>query len=367
MAQERLIERCPAESGIQSRPAQFEPGGLIITAYDSESLWVYDVDRDTRYTLPDVAPCMGNCHLSPDGTWLSYMNRDTLMMSKMRLTGTERTALFSGVADVLWWSNQPETYLAWTPDHRAFIQTGTDVTQRRKLPTDGVLSVQPGGLFALVVEEQNGVFRRAVINLESRLDETIPDSRVIIGDDVSYANASAWSPQGNWLAYVAPGAFDEVMQVRGSEIFIAQPGSTLPQQMTFFGRERGAVRIGGNVATALSPSPDGTRVAFWVIPLIGANPIENTAPAQLHVLDTRTGQVIRYCNPTTEDHTPTPPHLVWSPDSTHLSFALDLPEDGQSALLLLALNTETGALTLLNNGISPFVGYPKVVAWGKRP
>ncbi|MGB1288205.1 MAG: hypothetical protein ACPG7F_16830, partial [Aggregatilineales bacterium] len=155
--------------------------------------------------------------------------------------------------------------------------------------------------------------------------------------------------------------------VRGAELFLARPGSSIPQQMTFFSRERGAVRIGGNVATTLSPSPDGTRLAFWVVPITGADPVTNTLAAQLHVLDTRTGQLTRYCNPTTEDHTPTAPHLVWSPDSSHLAFALDVPEDGQSALVLLALNVENGLVTLLNNGISPFVGYPRVVAWGRRP
>ena len=102
-AQNDMIDVCP-DTGIQARPATFEPGGIILTSFDSTALWVYDIDRNTRYPLPETRPCTSNCHLSPDARWFIYLDPQTFAFSKMRLDGTQRTPLVSDASEVRWWS-----------------------------------------------------------------------------------------------------------------------------------------------------------------------------------------------------------------------------------------------------------------------
>jgi hypothetical protein len=102
------------------------------------------------------------------------------------------------------------------------------------------------------------------------------------------------------------------------------------------------------------------------MPLNGVDPVEGIGDAVLHVLDLDTGQVRRYCDYSTFEHTPNPPRLVWSPDSSHVSFGGNLVND-MRGYLLLALNIETGVYTELSEGIYPALGSPDVIVWGLPP
>jgi hypothetical protein len=73
-----------------------------------------------------------------------------------------------------------------------------------------------------------------------------------------------------------------------------------------------------------------------------------------------------YCGYSTTEHTPNPPRLIWSPDSTHLAFGGNVPADDKG-YLLLALDTTTGIFTELSNGLFPALGTADPVAWGLRP
>lgn len=363
-AQAGLSQRCTTPA-IQPRAGEFTPGGIILTSFDADNLWVYDIAGNTRYPLPQTRPCTSNCHLSPDARWLSYLNPDTFLYNKMRLDGTQRTPLVSSsAADVRWWS--AETLLVWTPDHRAYLRPEDDpLALPDYLPVRGVRAVQPGGRWGVLMEQNaEGDFVQVLLNLETR--GTAEEQRVFLTEQRPFFDAAAWSPDGRYLAYVGRSAYDESVGLAGGEIFLAQPGSAIPQQATFLFREYGAVRINGHSPGALSWSPDGRYLAFWVIELLGANPEANTGNAVIHVLDVRSGQVVRYCGYATTQHTPNPPRLVWSPDSTHLAFAGAVPGDPRGALLL-ALTLETGALTELSAGVYPALGIPDVTAWGHAP
>lgn len=357
--QQSIDQRC--QQAIQSRPASFEPGGIILTAFDGASLWVYDIDRDTRYPLPETRPCLANCHLSPDANWVTYLNADTGIFSMMRLDGTQRTPLSTGAAfDVQWWSQ--DRVLVWTPDHRAYLRSLADLDveeSREYLPAQGVLAVQPSGYYALaLLADAQGVLRRALINLADA-----EQSPVFLAPDMPYFNAAMWSPDGTYLAYVGRGALDASIDVAGAELFLIQPGSAIPRQLTYFSSQYGAVRIDGFIPNSLSWSPDSTRIAFWVIELIGPDYEANTGTAELHVLDITTGQMVAYCGFVTNEHTPNPSRIVWSPDGSHLALAGNVPGDDKG-YLLLALNLETGVFTELSDGIYPALGRPDVVAWG---
>jgi hypothetical protein len=86
----------------------------------------------------------------------------------------------------------------------------------------------------------------------------------------------------------------------------------------------------------------------------------------LHILDVSTGEVRRYCGYSTLDHLPNPPRLVWSPDSTHVAFGGNLPDDTRG-VILLALNVTDGVFVELSNGLYPALGSADVIAWGLRP
>lgn len=358
-AQNSIINVCP-DTGIQPRLASFEPGGIILTSFDSVALWVYDIDRNTRYPLPETRPCTSNCHLSPDAQWMIFLDPQTFTFSKMRLNGTQRTPLVSSAAEVRWWNQ--DTLLIWTTDQRAYLRPEADpLAEAQFLPLDGLISVQPGGRYALQTNGENGIFNRLMVNIEET--EQTP---VLLSQDRTYFNASAWSPDGQSLAFVGAGDFDDSIGISGAELFLVSPSNTIPRQTTSFSDAYGAVRINGYAPDDLSWSPDSHHIAFWVIELNGANPVENTEEAVLHILTTNTGEVRRYCGYTATEHTPETPRIIWSPDSSHIAFAGNIPGDEKGALLL-AVNIESGVFTELSNGMFPVYGIPQLNAWGIVP
>lgn len=358
-----VTDVCPG-SGIQPRPADFDPGGILLVPFDKASMWVYNINADTRYPLPDTQPCTGNCHLSPDGRWLSYLNPETFGFFRMRLDGTGRESLAPGAGDVQWWNDA--LLLIWTPEYRVYLRPVDDLNAERiYLPAEGVLAVQPGGYQALAMVQDDSGLQRYMVDLAARYNNA-PPRRVYLAPDRAYFNAGAWSPDGQYLAYVGEGVFDEQTGISGGELYLIAPGSDTPRQMTNFSADYGAVRINGFDPSRLSWSPDGNWLAFWMMELLGSDPATNSGQAVLHTLNTESGEIRRYCGFATDDHTPNPPRLVWSPDSSHVAFAGDVPNDNKGALLL-ALNIESGVFTELSNGVYPALGQPNVIAWGQVP
>lgn len=357
-----VIQVCP-KVGIQERSTDFKPGGIILTAFDKSSIWVYDIDSSRRYPLPDTHPCGTNCRLSPDGRWITYVNADNFTYAKMHLDGTDRTLLVDYAADVEWWSD--DRLLVWTPGHVAYLQTvGSE--EREYIDVRGVVSVQPGGRWGLTLEQDGDEFVRSLSNLSLRNLPGIAEERLVLGQDVPYFDAESWSPDGKWLAYVAQGAYDSRANIAGAEIFGVRPGDTQPVQWTDLESVYGAVRINGHAVSELSWSPDSSRIAFWVIELLGSDPENNTGSAMIHILDTTSGEIRAYCGFSTIEHTPNPPRLIWSPDGTNLAFGGNIPGDDKG-YLLLALDTASGAFTELSDGIFPALGTSDAIAWGLPP
>jgi hypothetical protein len=346
-------------AGIQPRTAAFAPHGMILTAFDSAALWVYDIDRNRRYPLPETHPCGNNCRLSRDARWLAYPNGADFL--KMRLDGTERTPLAANANDVEWWSD--DTLLVWTPQHNAYLQSLGDDTPRAQLETDGAVSVQPGGYWGMTLAAHGDGFTRELVYLA---DSTLPMPPIMLAEDVPYFNASTWSPDGQWLVYAAPHLYDTRVAIAGAELFGVRPDTGVPIQLTDLNALYGAVRINGHALGTLSWSPDSTRIAFWVIELLGSDYLSTTGSAVIHVLELATRHVTVYCGFSTNEHTPNPPRLVWSPDGTHLAFGGNIPDDHRG-YLLLALDTATGVLTELSEGVFPIFGGADVVAWGLPP
>jgi Tol biopolymer transport system component len=357
-----FVELCPA-GGIRARPLDFKPGGIILASFDKTSLWVYNIDTSRRYPLPNTHPCGTNCRLSRDAQWITYVDADTSAYFKMRLDGTQRTPLIGYAADVEWWSDK--TLLVWTPGREAYLQdeAGGD---RQYLNVQSVMSVQPGGKWGLLLKQAGDVFDRALVDLETRDLPGIAGGYAELGQDTPYFNAHAWSPDGKWLAYAAPGPVDPKTNIAGAELFGIHPGDGAPVQWTHFQGQYGAVRINGRSSMELGWSPDGTRLAFWVVELIGPDPEKNTGNATIHVLNIQSGEIRRYCGFTTTQHTPNPPRLIWSPDGSHLAFGGDVPKDNKP-YLLLALDVNTGIMTQLSEGLYPALGGADPVAWGYAP
>lgn len=346
---------CP-EGGIQPRGANFEPGGIILTTFDRTAIWVYHISRNARYPLPGTAPCASNCHLSRDAQWITYLNAQDRSFGKMRLDGTQRTPLVSYATEVSWWSD--DTLLIWTPSQKAYLRR-EDGTGEQPLNFSGLVNIQPGGHWGVFIERQDDEFLRVFSNLAADSGE----ARVILSEEMPYFNASAWSPNGSSLAFIAPVRYDGGLS---TELFLIRPGETQPAPLTNLYDTYGSVRINGHDPGELSWSPDGTRIAFWVIPLNSVDPTTTEGVASLHILNVQSGGISVYCGFTTVEHTPNPPRLIWSPDGTHLAFGGNIPEDDKG-YLLLALDTASGVFTELSTGIYPALGSPDVIAWGLAP
>ncbi len=350
-------EVCPAAARVP-RGAQFDPGGLILTAFDRSGLWVVDIDARVRYPLDNTRLCGTNCRLSPDATTVTYLDGEEETYRRMTLDGIQRETLYADTAnDVMYWS--PDTLLIYTAGKRAYLQNvnGTKV----ELDVSTIISIQPGGLWALALDYRDGMFVRQLLNLALK---NAPDSpRVDVGPEARYFNAAAWSPDGQWVAAVVPVTSDGVT---GGEIVVASPLTKESQQVTDLLATAGPLRIGGVGTGGVSWSPDSRYVAFWGAPLIGDDPETDVEPASLYVYDHQSGETRHYCGVTVEDITPEPPRLIWSPDATHVAFAGNPPDDSRGSLLL-ALDIESGVFTELTEGMSNLLGRPNILAWGLRP
>lgn len=349
-----ILQNCPGV-GLQPRSADFEPTGIILTYFDRDSLWVYNIARNSRYPLPDTAPCGANCHLSYDARWITYLDANTRIIGKMRLDGTQRTPLASNASEVSWWS--PERLLIWTPTYDAYIRDETS-DERQPLNVQGVISVQPGGLWGVLLEQQADTFGRYLVNLEMR-DLDWLDGRVFLGAELTLQNAMDWSPDGEQLAFIATPGLGSGADVPGAEVYLVRPGDAAPTQITDFTSGYGPVRINGHSPSELRWSPDGTRIAFWVTPL-------DAVESRLHIFDLTTNQTTVYCDFNATESDPNPPRLIWSPDGTHISFGANVPGDARGYLLLV-LDTASGVFTELSTGIYPAMGRADVVAWGLAP
>lgn len=355
-AQTVVDQVCPS-LGIQRATASFEPAGIVVTSFDKASLWVYDIVRATRYPLPDTVPCTSNCRLSPDGTWLTYYNGEDNTISMMRLNGTGRRALVRGAIDAEWWSW--DKLLVWTTIKGAYLQIIDDPLQREEIDVESVLMVQPNGYWGLRYVQVADTFQYQLINLHDTT-QVIP---LVL--ERPYMRNASWSPDGVWLTYIGEGPFDASASISGGEIFAISPETGEPEQWTFLSANYGAVRINGHNIGGLSWSPNGKKLAFWVMELFNSN-VENAGLATIHVLDVETKTIRSYCGYGTEEHTPNPPSLVWSWDNSHLAFAGNIPGDDKG-YLLLAMDIETGNMTELSDGVYPNYGAPNVIAWGRRP
>ncbi len=358
-----VTEVCP-DPAVLPRPNTFTPGGIILTTFDRFSLWVVDIDRQTRYPLPNSRPCATSCALSTDMTWITYLDAEEDAIYKMRLDGRQQTYLASSASEVRWWD--AETLLLWTPTQRAYlipeaaIVPGADPRRSdsaQRLDATGVVSIQPGGYYALrlIQGDEGERFNRVLV----RLDDL--DARPhLLGEDLRGFNAAAWSPDGTNLAYVQP------RQVNGqpsADLYTLVPGQTFPRQWTSFTDV--PVRIGGQTPVGgLSWSPDGQHLAFWVTPVAPDAEPDDLPEAALHVLDLSGGTLRRYCGVTTTQTQPNPPRLIWSPDSTHIAFGTDVEIDPRG-VLLFALNVESGVFYELSAGIYPALGAGDVIAWGR--
>ena len=357
MGQLAVEKVCPSIA-MQRATASFEPTGIVVTSFDSASLWVYDIVRATRYPLPDTVPCTSNCRLSPDGTWLTYYNGEDDTISMMRLNGTGRRPLVRRAMDVEWWSY--DKLLVWTTLNQAYIQVVDDPSIHEDLNVESVVSVQPAGYWGLKVIQVADSFQYQLVNLQE------PTQFVPLSINRPYLNDAKWSPDGRWLTYVGDGAFDASAGIAGGEIYAISPETLQIEQWTYLSANYGAVRINGHDGSALSWSPDGKKLAFWVMELFSPNMENNLGQAIIHILDVETKQIRSYCGYGTDEHTPNPPTLAWSPDSTHLAFAGNIPGDDKG-YLLLAMEVETGNLTEFSDGVFPNYGAPNVIAWGRRP
>lgn len=345
---------CPV-MGLQPRPAQLETGGVILAALDRRNQWAINLDRRTRYPLPGTRPCAGNCHLSPDSRWITYLDNSSEAFGQIRLDGSEATPIIEKTTELSWWSE--EIFLAWSSTHRAsFVDDGGQVLET--FPTRGVISLQPGGQWTLRLVYEDGIFRRMLTPLDPEALDARPS--ILLGEDKQGFSASDWSPDGRYLAYLSPSPDDP----DSGEVYLIAPDTDkTPTQLTDFAAE-GGLMLGGQTPGGLRWSPDGQKLAFW------ARTADAMQSASLYVIDLAEDEVRYLCgleiDLSEQTITPDPPAFIWSWDSAYVAFGANPPDDVRGTLLI-AVNVRDGVYIELSDGLTSAPGGASVVAWGRLP
>ncbi|MBN2470134.1 MAG: PD40 domain-containing protein [Anaerolineae bacterium] len=353
-----FVQQCG--DGVAPRGPEFAASGLIVTAFSRDAMWVLDLDRNARYPLPETRPCGPNCRPSPDRRYLLYVSPETATYWMMRPDGLERMPVFPYyVSELDWWD--ADHWLAWpTAGLPAIYPYGEDPTsvEPERLADFDTYSIQPGGYHGLRLVDGSGEYPfLELVNLQDgaarRLVEVKP-----------YVGGAYWSPDGARLAYIVPGAFDPAVGLYGAELALIEPGGGAPQRLTDLSAAYGAARITGEQAVhAVSWSPEGRYLAFWVVEITGPDPAANVGHAVIHVLDTQTGATTVYCGFSSQQTNPVLPELIWSPDGRYIAFGTDEPGDERPALLLV-LETQTGDFTIVSEGLAAAYGTYDPVMWG---
>jgi dipeptidyl aminopeptidase/acylaminoacyl peptidase len=351
-----VVEDVCTVTGVQARPAQLETGGVILAALDRRNQWAINLDRRTRYPLPGTRPCAGNCHLSPDSRWITYLDNSSEAFGQIRLDGSEATPIIEKTTELTWWSE--DTLLAWSSTHRArLIDLSGQVLE--SFDTRGIISIQPGGYWALRLIYEDGVFRRVL----EPVNQPESDTQILLGEDRQNFSATDWSSDGRYLAYISPSLENPDS---GEVSLIAPDEETEPTQLTDFASE-GGLQLGGQTPGGLRWSPDGEKLAFWSLPIVEAGEEQR---ATLHVIDLPSGEIRRLCgltiDLTEQTITPDPPQLIWSWDSQYVAFGAN-PDDNMRGTLLIAVNVEDGVYIELSDGLTSAPGGASVVAWGRLP
>ncbi len=357
----QIEERCGA--GVAPRGPDFAASGLILTAFSRDALWVVDLDRGSRYPLPETRPCGQTCRPSPDRRWLLYVSPETATYWMMRADGTGRTPAFPYyVSELDWWD--AEHWLAWpTAGLPGIYPIGTPATEATpvRLNAFEVYSVQPGGYHGLrIAADEEGRPLLELTNLQDGESLALTEVRPGFG-------AADWSPDGTRLVYTGAGAHDESAGLNGAELFLVDlAGEPEPARLTDLAAAYGAVYIRGkNARHAVSWSLDGRYLAFWVLEATDLDLAADPGPATIHILDTQTGLTVLYCGLTASPGGLTLPELVWSPDGRYLAFGLDEAGDGRPPILY-ALDTVTGDFTEVTEGMYAANGTYDPVMWAAR-
>jgi hypothetical protein len=352
----QFVSRCG--TGSHQRTPDFAASGYLLTTFSRDAMWVVDLDRNTRYPLPNTQPCGPNCRPSPDRRTLLYVSPETATFWTMDPTGVQRNSIFPYyVAELDWWD--ADHWVFWSAAGLPAIQpiAGGDPVY---LPDYDVFSLRPGGYAGLRLMPSGGEWPvLELVDMNTGIAHPLLEKQPYLG-------AAYWSPDGSHLAYIGAGEIDATLNLRGAELFLLTPGEATAYRVTDLTAAYGAVRITGELDQhALSWSPDGRHIAFWVIEILGPDIAVNVGHAVLHVLNIETGQTVVYCGLGTNHTGPHMPRLVWSPEGRYIAFGLDEPGDERPAILYV-LNTESGNYTEVTEGMYAAFGTYDPVMWARR-
>jgi hypothetical protein len=354
---------------LPERPAGLAAAGtLLFASVTNEAMYVdAGTGAETPMTLPHESRF--NFVVSPDRQRVVYRR---VLRDGMRIQIIDDSLVIADAADrpisVRPWENGWTSVAGWLDGSRLIINIAAkdgDQALAKKPATLIVLDLNTGRPKVLAPDFPNMNFEYPVPNWDNwgvtMYDSTltrvvypfdsferfdagytlwdVPNQRALAHlPSTLRTHTPRWSPDGaRFVVAASQGGGESWLSF---ELYSVERNGGEPVRLTFLTEYYAAVYI-----QSYTWSPDGRRIAFWMVEEPQGVPFIEHGEAHLAVLDTETGEVTNTCVPGEYDATVGParvPPPLWSPDGAQLLVENSAP-DGNNRVLLVDLASQAAA------------------------
>jgi hypothetical protein len=362
---------------LEERPSTLAASGTLLFASVTNEVVYMEAATGAQAALTQPNESRFGFAVSPDRRWVAYRR---VLREAMRIQTVEDSLVIANAADeplsVRPWEAGWTSLAGWLDGERLIINIAArdgDEALAKKPATLIVLNLTTGRQKELSPDFPNINFEYPVPNWDEwgvtmydasltrvvypfdsfeRFDAgytlwDVPGQRVLAHvPSTMRTHAPRWSPDGARFVVAASEAAGE--NWLRFELFSAERNGGEARRLTYLTEHYAAVYI-----QSYSWSPDGRRIAFYLVEEPQGVPFIEHGEAHLAVLDLETGEVTNTCVPGEHDASVGParvPPPLWSPDGTQL-IVENSSAESRSRVFLVDLASQ--AAIVVAGGVRP--------------